>query len=164
MRLDSGCGCAGLDAMADIWEAAEAGDLGEVERLVGQDPGLLDARGNRDMTPLMFASWEGHVGVVRWLVDKGVAVNQRDHSGRTALFYACMFRHAPVVRLLMTRGADPTIADNWGGSPLTTASKRCHLEVVPFLLGYSSVKATINHRDDEGKTGGMPATGAVGGR
>jgi hypothetical protein len=30
--------------MDDIWRAAKAGDVGEVERLVGQDPGLLDAR------------------------------------------------------------------------------------------------------------------------
>jgi hypothetical protein len=30
--------------MEDIRRAAEAGDVGEVQRLVGQDPGLLDAR------------------------------------------------------------------------------------------------------------------------
>jgi hypothetical protein len=30
--------------MVNIWDAAEAGDLAEVERLVGQDPGLLDAK------------------------------------------------------------------------------------------------------------------------
>jgi hypothetical protein len=27
-----------------IWRATEAGDLAEVERLVGHDPGLLDAK------------------------------------------------------------------------------------------------------------------------
>jgi hypothetical protein len=46
-----------------IWDAAEAGDLAEVERLVGQDPDLLNAReGYFDRTPLMWASREGHGG------------------------------------------------------------------------------------------------------
>jgi hypothetical protein len=30
--------------MVNIWRAAELRDLAEVERLVGQDPGLLDAK------------------------------------------------------------------------------------------------------------------------
>jgi hypothetical protein len=30
--------------MVDIWRAAEAGDVDEVERLVGQNAGLLNAR------------------------------------------------------------------------------------------------------------------------
>jgi hypothetical protein len=52
--------------MEGIWRAAEAGGLAEVERLVGEDPGLLDARDRFDMTPLMLASRGGQVGVVRW--------------------------------------------------------------------------------------------------
>jgi hypothetical protein len=42
-----------------IWQAAKAGDLSEVERLVGHDPGLLDAKGGGGQTPLMLASREG---------------------------------------------------------------------------------------------------------
>jgi hypothetical protein len=49
----------------DIWEAAGKGDLGEVERLVGQDPGLLDARSATSWTPLMNASYRSHVAVLR---------------------------------------------------------------------------------------------------
>jgi ankyrin repeat protein len=59
--------------MASIWGAARGGDLAEVERLVGQDPGLLDTPNAHSETPLMHASREGHVGVVRWLLDHGAA-------------------------------------------------------------------------------------------
>jgi hypothetical protein len=62
--------------MVNIWHAARAGDVGEVERLVGQDPGLLNARDGIGFTPLMLASRRGHVGVVRFLLDKGAAVNE----------------------------------------------------------------------------------------
>jgi uncharacterized protein len=53
------------------------GDLGEAERLLGQDPGLLDPKEGRDCTPSILASYEGHVEVVRWLVDKGAAIDER---------------------------------------------------------------------------------------
>jgi hypothetical protein len=66
MRLDGGCGCAGSSAMVNTWEAAEEGHVGEVQRLVGHDPGLLHA------------SQHGHMGVVRQLVDHGA-----DCPGRT---------------------------------------------------------------------------------
>jgi hypothetical protein len=63
-------------AAMDIWGAAKRGDLGEVERLVGQDPTLLHALKSRfpfSWTPLVCASGNGHVEVVRWLSDKGAA-------------------------------------------------------------------------------------------
>jgi uncharacterized protein len=53
-----------------IWRAAREGDQAEVERLVGEDPGLLNASDARGWTPLRLASAEGHVGVVRWLLDQ----------------------------------------------------------------------------------------------
>jgi ankyrin repeat protein len=149
---DDGCGCAESSAMVNIWRAAEAGDVGEVERLVGQDPGLLDAGDGAGTTPLMWASMRGHVGVVRWLLDKGAAINGRDATRCTALWYVCVHGHAPVVRLLMERGADPTIANVVSGIPMIAASKEGHLEVVRFLLGHPSAKAAINHRDESGQT------------
>jgi ankyrin repeat protein len=67
--------------MDDIWEAAGAGDLAEVQRLVGQDPGLLHSGDANGRTPLMHASREGHVKLVQWLLDQGAAINEQDFSG-----------------------------------------------------------------------------------
>jgi hypothetical protein len=137
--------------MDDIWRAAQAGDLGEVERLVGQDPGLLNAK-DHGMTPLMHASGRGHVGVVQWLLDQGAAVNKRGYDGMTALLCACDGGRAAVAMLLMEKGADPTITDDHGSTPLTTASEEGSLEVVRSLLRLPSAKAAINHRDHSGET------------
>jgi hypothetical protein len=136
--------------MGDIWRAASAGDLAEVERLVGHDPGLLDAK-RGGWTPLMYASEEGHVGVVRWLLDKGAAVNERHPRGWTALWLAS-YGHLPVVNLLLERGGDPTTATDWGWTPLIAASDQGHLEVVRVLLGHPIAKATLNCRDRDGRT------------
>jgi ankyrin repeat protein len=126
--------------------------VGEVERLVGQDPGLLNARDDQGTTPLIYASEEGHMGVVQWLVDKGAATGERDNNGLTALWYACCNGRLPVVKLLVERGADLTIATGGGFTPLSIASLQAHLEVVRLLLGYPSAKITVNHRDRGGKT------------
>jgi ankyrin repeat protein len=151
--------------MEDIWGAASRGDLDEVERLVGHEPALVDAQDLDGTTPLMQASMEGHVEVVRCLLDKGAAVNRQDDDGRTALWHAASEGRPPVVALLLERGADPSIADSGGLmslTPLMIASIH-HLEVVRFFLGHPSGKATINQRDRVGRTGGGPATTAVGG-
>jgi uncharacterized protein len=138
--------------MDDIWEAAREGDVGEVERLVRHDPGLLNAEGFDRRTPLMLASWEGHVGVVRWLVDNGAAIHDRDAYGSTALRLACYHGRLDVTRLLFEKGADPTLGNTGGGTPLIAASSNGHLEVVRFLLGLPSAKASINRRDSLGRT------------
>jgi ankyrin repeat protein len=87
--------------MDGIWLAAREGDLGEIERLVGEDPDQLDAGDGYGWTPLMVAAAEGHVGVVRWLLDKGAAINERDRDGFTALWIAGCHGQSPVVRLLV---------------------------------------------------------------
>jgi ankyrin repeat protein len=111
----------------------------------------------------MWASAAGHVGVVRWLVDQGAAIDARGLGGWTALMSVCFSGRTAVVRLLLEKGADPAIVDDEGSTPLITESRGGHLEAVRVLLAYSSARASINHRNNSGKTGGWPATGAVGG-
>jgi ankyrin repeat protein len=139
--------------MNGILEAAGAGDVSEVERLVRQDPGLLDVRDARGMTPLMCASQKGHMGVVLSLLDKGAAIHAQSPGGWTALLLACSFvGHPPLVRLLVERGADPATCRDRGSTALMFASLNGHLEVVRVLLGLPSAKATINHRNSHGCT------------
>jgi ankyrin repeat protein len=101
--------------------------VGEVERLVGHDPGLLDAKGGRNRTPLVYAFWRGHVGVVRWLVDKGASVNERGGEGSTALLLG---------------------KSNPRGPRLPGATSRS----CACLLSHSSGKATTDRRDSDGRT------------
>jgi hypothetical protein len=138
--------------MEGIWRAAYQGDVGEVERLVGQDSGLLDAADQYGRTPLMLASQGGHVGVVRWLMDEGSRVDERNEKGDTALILACFVGRPSVVRLLVERGADLAIATPRGLTPLMIASHRGHLEAVRVLLHHPSARATVDHRYVDGRT------------
>jgi ankyrin repeat protein len=153
-----------------ILMAVIEGDLAEVERLVGQDPALLNAKMERGwigFTPLIKASCEGHVKVVRWLVDHGAAIDEQDDRGGTALWWASAKGHCATVRMLVERGADPNIATNLisgsGWTPVLVASYYNHIEVVRVLLSYPRAKPTINNRDDTGQTGLCgPASRAMG--
>jgi ankyrin repeat protein len=138
--------------MDGIWRTAREGDLAEIERLVGHDPGLLDAKDGAGMTPLMWASREGHMAVVRWLLDGGAVVSERSSTECTPLWLACCSGRLRMIRLLMERGADPTIVNREGWTPLMAASEKGHLEAVRLLLGHPSGKATLNHRGSFGTT------------
>jgi hypothetical protein len=146
-----GPGCAGLSTMT-IWRAAGKGDLAELERLLGHDRDLLEAGDCHADTPLMWASREGHVGVVRWLMDQGAAVNAQNNSRATALLLASYHGHRPVVGLLLQRGADPTITRQGGYTPLMEASEKGHLEVARLLLYHPSAETAIDLRDELGQT------------
>jgi hypothetical protein len=77
-----------------IWCAAWAGHLDTVQRVVGREPHLLNAKEaisdtySAAATPLIHAARMGHVEIVRWLADRGAALDERDSRGDTALSLA----------------------------------------------------------------------------
>jgi uncharacterized protein len=73
-------------------------------------------------------------------------------TGARRLWRACYYGHSVVARALLESGADPTTANNKGSSLLMQASDQGNLEVVRLLLAHPSARATINCRDDEGRT------------
>lgn len=72
----------------------------------------VDARDDEGRTALMIAaaragSGQGKIDIVRHLLDKGAAINLRDHNGETALTYARA--KVDLLMLLAERGADPNL-------------------------------------------------------
>lgn len=116
----------------ELWAAIERGD----ERLVGQllAQGKDPEERHEGWTPLMKASEEGAVEVIRMLLAKKVDVEAHNKKGRTALSFAAApsfnsqtktERDTPVqaLRLLLQSGADPKHKDERGHTAKEMASK-----------------------------------------
>ncbi|XP_062861971.1 ankyrin repeat domain-containing protein 50 [Trichomycterus rosablanca] len=96
---------------------------------------------------------------VRALLDSGISVNRTDPSdGRTLLSTAAHTGLVDVSALLLCRGANPSLSDNQGQTPLTLAARQGHVGVLQVLLKwsqdqeYDTVRAMLEHADDEGWT------------
>jgi len=85
--------------------AASCGRLAKVNRLLKEDPGLLNAQGIRGITPLLHAACQGHDAVVTRLLHLGADVNARDAWGETAAHTACCGNKASTLALLLDAGA-----------------------------------------------------------
>jgi hypothetical protein len=91
-----------------------------VQRLA--DRGLLvDTVSNSEDTALSWAAREGHLDVVRFVVERGADVNRQNPHGCTPLMYAASGRHPQIVTFLLEHGADATIEDQHDRSALTIA-------------------------------------------
>ena len=65
----------------------------------------INARENNDNTPLMIASFCGHVNVVTFLIQHGAELDVQNDRGNTALHFAVKHNFSGIVHILLDHGA-----------------------------------------------------------
>src|SRR5208282_5094328 len=88
---------------------------------------------NTDVIDLMIASQAGKIKIVQALLDKGVDVNVKGHSGTTALMYASREGRKEIVELLLGKGADVNAKMKDRSTALMFASMKGHKEIQELL-------------------------------
>ncbi|CAH0588971.1 unnamed protein product [Chrysodeixis includens] len=73
---------------------------------------------------LLIAAEVGDETAVRELIQKGCAIDYKDHLGRTALHFAVCSGNNLVVMMLLKAGINPNIKDNVGMTPLSLCLMR----------------------------------------
>jgi ankyrin repeat protein len=87
---------------------------------------------------MMRAALIGNTGAVKTFLDRGVAVNGRDASGRTPLMEAVFGGHIDTVEELLKRGADVNAQDRDGWTALMEAAAKARLDIVRTLLAHGA--------------------------
>lgn len=93
-------------------------------------------------TPLYLASQQGHLDIVRHLVEHGACIDAAHPNGSTPLFVASRHGHLDVVCHLVEHGASIDAAQRRdqfsGATPLSIASFFGHLDVVSHLAEHGA--------------------------
>eukprot|EP00042_Codosiga_hollandica_P035345 m.261520 g.261520 ORF g.261520 m.261520 type:complete len:387 (+) comp54610_c0_seq11:92-1252(+) len=106
-------------------------------------PGLPPA------TPLYLAAAEGHLVLVRLLIQAGANVNLSNPNGLTPLHEAAWRGDSEIARELLAAGASPLTMSQFGTTPLHDAVLGNHMEIIALLIKHG---ANVNAADSCGNT------------
>jgi len=113
--------------------AVKSGKKNIVEIFIKQGANINE-QVNSETTALVEAAKNGHLEMVKWLLDKG-ATNTADNKGITPLLAAANAGRIDVVKFLLERqDTNVNQAEKSGYSPLFSAAWRGHLDIVKLLL------------------------------
>ena len=98
------------------------------------DEDLIEEEYEYTPTPLFEAAKNGHMDIVRLLLDKGAKPNISDDYGESPLKAAAFEGYIEVVKLLIDRGADPNMIDDNRDSALHDAARMGHNDIIQLLL------------------------------
>jgi ankyrin repeat protein len=110
-------------ATMGLEEAAGVGRLDIVSRYFDGSGALVGGVTTQELTAaFLYACGYGRIGIVRYLLEKGVDPGTRNQSGETGLHWTAHAPHSEVAALLLSRGAPFDVRDRvFHGTPLDWA-------------------------------------------
>lgn len=143
--------------------AAAVGDQERVKELLSADAGLARRLDSARISPLSYAAREGHLHIVRLLLERGADPNAPEDAapqGR-ALFEACVGNHFEIARLLLEHGANPdagadscecclTICKRYHGDrakPLQELLRQHGASTPPYARSVRELKQALRDKD-----------------
>ncbi|EFN53862.1 hypothetical protein CHLNCDRAFT_135973 [Chlorella variabilis] len=132
----------------ELIQAARVGNEAAVRQLLAAGARADQASGADGWLPLHVASYYGHEGVVRLLLEAATATAaMTDYHGQTALHYAALGwtpATLAVVRLMLEVAPNTALAvDSCGFTPLRRAAGDRSIEVVRLLLSAAPAAAAM---------------------
>ena len=133
-----------------VHEVARRGSLGQLRRLL-QNKNTCDVkrifhnRDERGKTPLMWASLNNSVDVIKFILSSGANLYARDFFGQTAFLHACRGNMRDVLEFLARKGARIHDIDSDGQHGVHHAARENTNDVLELLT--QKLQADIHIRD-----------------
>ncbi|CAL4071324.1 unnamed protein product, partial [Meganyctiphanes norvegica] len=119
----------------DLFHAALEGNLGGAIRALAASANI-DMKHNVGWASIHAAAQNGHLSIVRILLNRGANINARDFQGYTALIWATERGHCQITELLLQSGADTSCANNLGYKAIHMAALRNNAIIIKQLAKY----------------------------
>ena len=104
----------------------------------------INMKGRDGRTLLIHSALYKRLGVAKWLVEKGAAIDEKDMQGLSALHCAVISNVPDIAEYLIKQGADINIRDNFGNTPLMKAG--LNVDMIKLLLDYGADRTVENNR------------------
>jgi ankyrin repeat protein len=137
------------DPNFELLLAASEGDTIQVLKWIEKGANVNYGSMYEEVTPLMYASQNGHLETVRILLHHGALVNTLPQNHVSALLGACMAGHVFIADTLILNGADVNTKNLEGVTPLMAAAANGDSLMADMLIFY---KADLNIQDLDGNT------------
>lgn len=102
----------------ELTDACAEGDIQRVKWLLEENPQDLDVADAAGNTPLQCASLDGHVELVKLLLEAGCNIHCINKAKESPLLDAVENGHLEVVKLLLEAGVNPRVRNQEGAEPI----------------------------------------------
>ena len=126
-----------IGRLSPIELACYEGNLEVAKKLESQSKLMRSFKG------LIFASRNGHIEVIEWLLEKmaanNITINITSDEGHTALHMASYFNHPYIVKLLLASKIDVHKKDNIERTAIFLAGAKCNARVIEILWRHNQI-------------------------
>ena len=123
----------------DFFAAIKAGDLTQVQRMLADDPSLVNAKDDNGLSAVLMAAYYQQPATAKLLAQRGAVLN---------VFEACAAGELPQVQALIVQ--QPALVNAYaadGFQPLGLAAFFGHTQVVEFLLEHGAEVNSASKND-----------------
>lgn len=132
------------DPQKHILWAAEHNKMTEAKELLKKDPNLVNATDDDLYTPLHRASYNGHVTMVKFLLESNANINAKTEDGWQPFHSACRWNNVDAAKVLIDQGADINCRTNGNNTALHLAAANGEAEdIIKFMLKNTQIDRTV---------------------
>jgi len=126
----------GMTLEQKLLRAASENDTIELERVLNENPNLINHRDDDGQSALHLAADQGATDALLFLLEAGANVSAADDDGITVLHAAVIGENVEACRLLLSHGANPDQADVDGDTPRKSAEEDGSAEMKKLFANF----------------------------